>query len=187
MTTTIYFVRHAKPDFSVKEDSIRPLTEEGKKSALKVIDFFDEEKIDIILSSPYKRAIDTIKPFADRERKSIKLVDKFRERAVGCWVEDFNEFASNQWTDFEFKLENGESLKEVQTRNIEAVTEILNEYKGKNIMIGSHGTALSTIINYFDTSFGYEGFKSIKDKMPFVVKLVFENDKFSKFELIEIE
>jgi len=29
--TVIYFVRHAKVDHSVKEEAIRPLTEEGLK------------------------------------------------------------------------------------------------------------------------------------------------------------
>jgi hypothetical protein len=34
--------------------------------------------------------------------------------------------------------------------------KLIEHYKGKNIVIGGHGTALSTIINYFDASFGYE-------------------------------
>jgi len=32
-------------------------------------------------------------------------------------------------------------------------------YEGKNIVIGTHGTALSTIINYYDSTYGYDDFE----------------------------
>jgi len=51
---------------------------------------------------------------------------------------------------------------------------VLLKYPKKSIAIGSHGTALSTIINYFDSSFGYVDFMKIKDLMPYVVQLDFE-------------
>jgi len=34
------------------------------------------------------------------------------------WIEDFNSFAKKQWEDFDYKLSDGESLREVQNRNI---------------------------------------------------------------------
>ncbi|HWT73517.1 MAG TPA: histidine phosphatase family protein [Mobilitalea sp.] len=37
---------------------------------------------------------------------------------------------------------------DVQERNINALMRVIEEYQGKNIVIGSHGTALSTIISY---------------------------------------
>lgn len=68
----------------------------------------------------------------------------------------------------------GECLKEVQDRNIAALESLLEKYPGKNIIVGSHGTALSTIINYFDNSFGYEDFEHIRNKMPWVVEFKFD-------------
>lgn len=53
----VYFVRHAKPDFSVKDDLIRPLTEEGIKDSKKVTEFLMDKNITKIYSSPYKRAL----------------------------------------------------------------------------------------------------------------------------------
>jgi len=35
-------------------------------------------------------------------------------------------------------------------------------YEGKNIVIGTHGTALSTIINYYDSTYGYDDFERMK-------------------------
>lgn len=93
------------------------------------------------------------------------------------WIEDFNGFCRRQWEDFAFKLSDGESLREVQKRNIDALNQVLYTYNDKNIVIGSHGTALSTIINYFDSSFGYNEFVKIKNLMPWIVMFKFERNK----------
>lgn len=179
----VYFVRHAQPDFSVHEDLIRPLTQEGIEASKKLTHFFLDKNVTKLYSSPYKRSIDTILDLSNQLGLDIILVEDFRERKIStCWIEDFNAFSQMQWADFEYKLEEGECLKEVQLRNISALHKILNENDGENIVIGTHGTALSTIINYYDKSFDYSKFEMIKDKMPWIVCLDFEG-----IELLEIE
>ena len=104
------------------------------------------------------------------------------------WLADFNSFCKKQWEDFKYKLSDGESLEEVQSRNIKALNKVLEIYNGKNIIIGSHGTALSTIINYYDKTFGYSDFEKIRNVMPWVVKFSFENDvciRIEKYNLFE--
>jgi 2,3-bisphosphoglycerate-dependent phosphoglycerate mutase len=65
----------------------------------------------------------------------------------------------------------------VQARNIEALKEVLAKYAGETVVIGTHGTALSTILNYYDKSFGLSDFLRIVGWMPYVVELTFEGDK----------
>ena len=36
----------------------------------------------------------------------------------------------------------------VQGRNMEALNKILSDNQGKEIVVGTHGTALSTILNF---------------------------------------
>lgn len=55
-----------------------------------------------------------------------------------------------------------------------------------NCVIGSHGTALSTIINHFNPHFGFEGFSKIKALMPWIVKITFEHQNFIKMESIDV-
>ena len=182
--TTIYFVRHAKPDYQNHNDRLRELTEKGLEDSKSVTAFLSDKKIDLILSSPYRRAIDTIKNFADKNEMPILIVDDFRERKVDtAWVDDFESFCKSQWEDFNFKLPGGESLKEVQSRNIRALKKILQKYKGKNIVIGTHGTSLSTIIHYFNPAFGYEDFQEIRNFMPWILQFdFFANDFISMRE-----
>lgn len=176
--TIVYFVRHAQPNFNNHDDLTRELTLQGLKDSKLVTEFLWNKGIDVILSSPYKRAIDTIKDFANAKKMEIECITDFRERKVGStWIEDFDSFCKKQWEDFDFKLLDGESLQEVQKRNISALNQILETYVEKNVVIGSHGTALSTIINYYDSSFGYNEFEEIKNLMPWIVKFSFERNK----------
>lgn len=181
----IYFVRHAKPDFSVHDDLTRPLTDKGIIDSKNICEFLKEKSINKIYSSPYKRAIDTIKELAQNLNIKIEVVDDFRERKISnIWIEDFNKFSKSQWENFEYKLNDGESLNEVQSRNIKALHKILNENSNQNIVIGTHGTALSTMINYYDKTFDYLSFTKIKDIMPFIVCMEFEKTNVLNIDYI---
>ena len=175
--TTVYFVRHAEPNYNNHDDSLRELSAKGLKDRKLVTAFLADKGIDVALSSPYKRAIDTIRDFTDSFGLHIDIIDEFRERKVDSeWIEDFVSFSQRQWNDFSYKLSDGECLQEVQDRNVSALRSVLGKYQGKNIIIGSHGTALSTIINYYDNAFGYEDFAKIKSKMPWIVEFEFDEN-----------
>ena len=173
--SNIYFIRHAESNIKVHDDLTRPLTEKGFLAATKVTEFLEDKNITIALSSPFKRSVDTIKHFTDKNNMSIELIEDFRERKVSSgWIEDFNGFAQKQWSDFNYKLEQGECLSEVQARNIKALNEVLNRYPNENIIIGTHGTALSTILHYFNNDFCYMDFSRIRPLMPHIVCLQFD-------------
>ena len=174
--TNVYFVRHAQPNYNNHDDLSRELTEKGLADRKMVTEFLNDKDIHAVFSSPFRRSVDTVKEFADSRRLAITLIDDFRERRIDSgWIEDFESFARHQWEDFSYKLSDGECLGEVQERNIRALRGIVEANEGKNVVIGSHGTALSTVINYFDPSFGYEEFEAIRKLMPWIVCFSFEN------------
>jgi 2,3-bisphosphoglycerate-dependent phosphoglycerate mutase len=157
--------------------------DKGKELKIRLKD----KNISAIYSSPYKRAYDTVKDLAQVIGVEINIVEGFRERKVDTvWVDDFKTFSRKQWDDFDFKLECGECLREVQERNVAALNDVLKNNLGRNVVVGSHGTALSTIINYFNPDFRYDGFWSIVDKMPYILCFQFENMEFIGMEEIEL-
>jgi 2,3-bisphosphoglycerate-dependent phosphoglycerate mutase len=187
LMATIYFIRHAEPDYRIHNDMERPLTEEGKRSCSKVTEYLMDKKITKLFSSPYKRAIDTVQDFAKVSGLTIEAVCDLRERAVEeGWIENFSEFVHNQWKDFDYKLKGGESLREVEARCIPALEAILREKPEENIVIGSHGTAISTIIHYYDQAYGVEHFNLIRSIMPFVAKLKFDHTDCKSIEILNI-
>lgn len=58
--TKVYFVRHARPDKTVKDDRNRPLTKEGLADTGFVSETLKDKGIDIALCSPFKRSMDTM-------------------------------------------------------------------------------------------------------------------------------
>jgi len=183
--TSIFFVRHAQPDIAWEDDRTRPLTDVGLEDSKIVTAVLEKYTIDVYYSSPYKRSIDTIRDCADRFKKSIQVDERFREREKGI---NSLQYLEKRWQDFSFAEENGESLASVQQRNIEALIEILNKHQDKNIVIGTHGTALSTVLHYYDSSFGLEGFKRIWFSMPYIIRLDFDGERLIKTtELLKVD
>ena len=116
--TSVFFVRHAKPDMTVKNDRNRPLTESGIASTSFVSDVLSDKGIDIVISSPYKRSLDTIKPFADSIGKPILTDERFRERGGGMPGNGLRKHPE-RWKSEDWKEEWGESITDVRKRNVE--------------------------------------------------------------------
>jgi 2,3-bisphosphoglycerate-dependent phosphoglycerate mutase len=183
--TSIFFVRHAQPSENWEDDRTKPLTEIGMEDSKRVTVTLEKSDINFFYSSPYKRSMDTILDCANNYNMIIHIDERFRERKLGI---KSGEFLEKRWNDFSFYEENGENLASLQQRNIEALTEILNQHSNKNIVIGTHGTALSTILNFYDPSFRCDGFKRIWLSMPYIIRLDFDGEKILKSaELLKID
>jgi len=187
--TTVYFTRHAEADYSVRDGRIRPLTEKGLYDRHLVSEFLQDKRIDAVLSSPFKRAVDTVAPFAQQNGFEIEFVEDFRERKSDSgWQrgDDFAALLARQWADFSYTISDGECLAEVQARNIAALHRVLARHKNKSIVIGTHGTALSTIINYYDKTYGFEDFMAMVYILPWVVKMVFDESACTGIQKINL-
>ena len=174
--TKIYFVRHAQPGHAWEDDRTRPLTGEGRRDSAIVFEFLKDKHIDAFYSSPYKRSVDTIADSADFFGKDIITDEDLREREKGENGNNHGMF-HKRWADHNYHEEGGESIAMVQKRNMRALTEILRDNIDKEVVVGTHGTALSTILNFYDKSFGCDDFLRIVDRMPYVIELDFEGDK----------
>jgi len=185
--TSVFLVRHAQPDSSWADDRTRPLTALGLAERKKVTELLLKISIDVFFSSPYKRSMDTISECANILKMDIHTDERFRERQVGELGYAYIQL-EKRWSDFNFAEPGGESLGSVQSRNIEAFKEVLASNNNKNIVIGTHGVALSTIINYYDSSFACEEFELIRACMPYIIRLDFENNKYiHREELLKVE
>jgi 2,3-bisphosphoglycerate-dependent phosphoglycerate mutase len=174
--TEVFFVRHAESLFRPGEERSRGLSEKGTMDAVKVSDVLVNEDIDIIISSPYERAILTVKSLAERLKKEIILKEDLRERKLAgdnyeITREKFIETKRMVFDDWEYSLPGGESSKQAQERAINVFLKILDKFKGKNIVVGTHGDIMTLIMNYFNNEYGYEFWQSTT--MPDIYELVF--------------
>ena len=174
--TTIYFIRHAQSDRLSRDDATRPLTDLGMSDTPKITAALKGKGIRHIISSPHMRALQTISDLAKNLDIQVEVDKDFRERVVGNWIPDkFYGYIKQQWHDFNYRNEGGESLFEVQERCVAGIRRAMEQYRGETIAIATHGTALATIINRYYPDFGYQDVMRIIDYMPYVVRMDFAN------------
>ena len=176
--TRIYFVRHCQSDHTKNSDErTRPLTAEGIEDSRAVLNHLNDKNIDVFISSPYKRSYDTIVKAAEYYHIQIQTDERLRERKSGKNGNNFEMF-KKRWADKNYAEPEGESLYSVQKRNIEAIQEITESYHDKNIVVGTHGTALSTILNYYNPAFNCDDFIRMINYMPYIVKFEFDGTRY---------
>lgn len=158
--TTVYLVRHSEP-FKVhrgieetNEDVLfsnikSPLSVDGEKMAAEKSKDKEFDNIDVVWSSNYVRAMSTAKYFAHRNNIKVNISDKLGERKHGVktWDELPSDFEIHQFQDENYKIGNGESKKEVRERIYNKLMTILNENKGKRILIVVHSTATAYLLS----------------------------------------
>ncbi|MFC5405819.1 histidine phosphatase family protein [Cohnella soli] len=177
MNTFIYFVRHAESPYIPGEERSRGLSDRGKSDALKISRILKHVGIEIFISSPYERAIQTINDAAGNNE--ILLFEDLRERRIGIITDNkFKESKLRVYQDFDFSFPEGESSKHAQQRAIKTIMDLLSTYNGKKIVIGTHGDIMTLILNYFDKSYNFEFWESTT--MPDIYILEFEGIKMIK-------
>ena len=182
MLTKIYLVRHAHSNYS-NDELGRSVSEEGRMHVEHVSKLLIEENIEVFISSPYRRAIQTVAGAAEVLGMNIELNESFKERTLSSIpVEDFETTIQNVWNDPSFSLEGGESNIQAQQRGIGGLTEILEGYKGKRVAIGTHGNIMAIIMNYYDSRYNYEFWKGLS--MPDIYKLSFDDNRLVDVERI---
>lgn len=176
--TSLYFLRHAQPDYRTGTNRTFPLSQEGMLDRLKAADALSSVGFDAAVSSPYRRSLDTIEPIVTAQHLTLTTDERLRERDNPGGGSNSHEMFCRRWADYSFHEEGGESIGSTQERNVAAVNDILRRYSGMTILVGTHGTALATIINYYDGNYGIEQFLRIIDFMPYVLRMDFDGEKY---------
>ncbi|PAD66458.1 histidine phosphatase family protein [Bacillus sp. 7586-K] len=183
MPTNIYLVRHAHSTYTPNELG-RPLSAKGLADAERIINILWKEKVDQIISSPYKRAIQTVEGIANFLGKEIILEDGFKERTLSTkpLPEDFQTAIKKVWEDPTFSFEGGESNQIAQKRGITAILKVLETYEGENIVVGTHGNIMVLMMNYFNEKYHFSFWQDLE--MPDIYRLTFENKDLKEVKRI---
>lgn len=80
MKTILYMVRHGESPYNEGNERTRGLTPKGKIDIENVTKLLIGEAIDMIISSPYTRAVLSVEGLAERLKLDIKVFEDLRER-----------------------------------------------------------------------------------------------------------
>lgn len=185
METYFYMVRHAESPYSEGNERSRGLTTKGFSDLITVTEILQREEIDVIVSSPYARAVLTVEPIAKLLGLEIKIFEDLRERHFcsddfALTDEDFSAALAKMFLDQDFSLPGGESTNQLIARSLPVFMQLLDQFEGKRIAIGTHGNIMTALMGYFDDQYDYKFFK--KTTKPDIYKMVFGGDRLLQVE-----
>ena len=170
--TTLILVRHAQsaPDPALPERDW-PLSEKGRAQAAALPPVLAELGVDALASSPYIRAIETLRPYAETAGLEIAVDEDLRERALGGWMEnlaDVEDAVRRMHADLDFKLDGGESGHACVTRFEAALARVVAANPGRTIAVGSHGGVLGHLLARQGRTLPDQFWKQIRNPHIFV-------------------
>ncbi|MBI4992352.1 MAG: class I tRNA ligase family protein [Candidatus Harrisonbacteria bacterium] len=133
-----------------KGKQISKLTEKGKKdaetAAHNIKKMLGKEKLDLIVTSPYRRTKQTAKIVAKGTKAEIITDERLGELNCGIFnwrkIKEHKEFFGDSIKEFTKTPPGGENLSDAKKRMFAAVGDINFKCKDKNILIVSHGDPL---------------------------------------------
>ena len=191
----VYLLRHSEPisfnDLNYPSNELQQLNNEklilsetGEKKAKILSEYKELENVEIIFTSAYVRTMATAKYLALKNNLKLNIDRSFDERKFGVlkWEDLPENFSQKQIYDWDYKTKDGESLNEVKKRMYNGLIKVLKN--NKNILIVSHGTAITCLLSNF-CELEING----QDKLPgvyFKGDLVFDG-KYNAPELFKLE
>lgn len=172
-TTTVFLLRHAEstvdPDLP---ESDWPLSEAGFQQARELCTTLASLGIEHVVSSPFVRAVDTVRPFCKAAGVDLQIDRGLRERRLsGRWIRDFEGILRKTWEDFELALPGGESSRECQERIVNCVSRLASARRGRVLLVSSHGNAIGLFLNALDHAFGWAEWRAMRN--PDLFRIVF--------------
>lgn len=158
MKPRLLVIRHCE---SIGQASDAALSSAGEIQAIELARRLADEPITRIVSSPYRRARDTIGPFAAGRGLTVDIDPRLAERRLSpAPIDHFREVVRRSFRDLDYRLEGCESGRETFTRGWAALHAAL-DYGAPLTAIVSHGQMISMVFHTIDPRFGYEGWLSL--------------------------
>ena len=186
ITTVIYMVRHGE---SPKEgnERTRGLTGKGKLDACRITESLKGEEIEVFVTSPYKRAVETIRDLAEHMGRKVVEMEDLRERVFASGEkrisdEELIPLLEKSFADPSFSLTGAESNAACQNRAIAVLKDILSIHKGKKIAIAMHGAIMTLMMGYYDSRYDLDFL--LHTSKPDIYKMVFDQNELVRMDRI---
>jgi 2,3-bisphosphoglycerate-dependent phosphoglycerate mutase len=167
----LYLLRHAEsaPSPDIREPGW-PLSDRGRRQARAIVPTLKRCGVNAIYSSPYRRARETVAPFAEATGHDVIVHDGLRERLLTeQFLNDVATPARRTWADFSWSMPDGESNQVAQRRFVATVSSILGRHAGESILISTHGTVTALFLHAIDERVGVEDWAALD--MPDLIRI----------------
>ncbi len=155
----LILVRHGETDWNVEHrfqgQSDQPLNAKGHEQAKAVATRLQDSVIDLVISSPLQRALETANAIAAHLNLTVQCDDRLKERHFGVLEgEHYANWTANHpevWKSVSehphsYRLPGGESIDDL-TRRVESfLAELVKLHHGQTVAVVCHGQVNRTLL-----------------------------------------
>lgn len=148
-----------------------PLSDAGAKTAEALVTRLRDLAADAVYSSPYARALATVRPFAISAGLPVGLDDRLRERVLSDRdLEDRWDHVRRSFAELDYRAPGGESVNQTAQRAIAALADIAAA--GHRLpVVSSHRNLTASVLRSMDTAFGFEQLLNLRTPDLFEIEL----------------
>lgn len=161
----IVLVRHAT---ATGQDAAAALTIEGQRQACVLADLLLHFPIRRVISSPFVRATESVRPYCRRANLRLETDDRLVERVLSARnLPDWREHLRRSFDDLDYRLEDGESARTAHARGTAVVRAAL--VSGERCVLVTHGNLLALILRWIDPTVGFDAWSRLSNPDAFVL------------------
>lgn len=166
----LILIRHCQAEGQHKDS---PLTNNGVNQARRLAEFLNSKglKLDRIISSPYMRAVETIKPYASQNKIDIETDSRLQERILSDQpVDDWFDVVETSFKDMDYRLPGGESSNDALQRGLQVIKEAVEDPNHQQIAMVTHGNLLMLLLSQFEEGYGFTQWRLLKNPDIFIIE-----------------
>lgn len=154
----LFLVRHCE---SSGPQDAAPLTAVGHTQALHLSDYLQTLDVELLVSSPYTRAQQSIAPFAQRRGLPVEIEPRLAERRLSAApLENWREAIRQTFVDLDFAWPGGESSRIAMARGRTAIDALLAR-PARVVVVATHGNLMTLILRSFAAEFDYSAWERL--------------------------
>ena len=152
----LLWVRHGEPERIPGGSGVPAnpsLTERGHEQAHRLADWLAHEVVDIVVSSPQRRAVETAAPIAAAHGLDVEIVEGLVEYDVQADhyipVEELRATDDERWralVEGRWESLGGESTQSFRARVLAAVDELVGQHPGQTVIAVCHGGVINVAL-----------------------------------------
>jgi 2,3-bisphosphoglycerate-dependent phosphoglycerate mutase len=177
LSKTLYIVRHCKAAGQAPD---APLTPEGIAQSAQLADRLAELPIRRIVSSPFRRATQSIAPLAERLGLPIATDERLAERVLSTAdLPDWQAALRATFEDLDRCFEGGESSRAAMQRAIAVVRES-ELHPADTTLLVTHGNLMTLLLKHFDRRIGFAEWQGLTNPDVYRVMLAPEDIEINR-------
>ena len=170
-------VRHCA---STGQDAAAPLTAAGQTQAVRLADHLEASGVELLVSSPYLRAQQSIVPLAQRLGLPVETEPRLVERVLSAApLEHWREALRQTFEDLDLTWPGGESSRTAMARG-RAVIDALLSRPFRILAVVTHGNLLTLILRSFEARFGFQAWEHLSNPDVFCLEMEVERVRVTR-------